>query len=306
LVVLRAALPKGHLWSSISSLLEQAGYGSKLSDERSYTVKSRDPDLEMRLYRAQNIGPLVEEGKYDIGITGIDWIMELGSDVTQFLDLGVGKVDVVAAIPQRYGIKPDLEDLGATFRDLTNKLVEFGRSRVIAASEYENLTKELCQEHLHNMPWRFIRSYGATETFVEVADLIIDNSETGATLRQNGWDIAHILFSSTAVLVANRQSLEDPWKRDKIEDIVSLIRGVIEARGLKLLKMNVPEKMLVSVTKVLPAMKSPTISRLHGEKEPGYAVEVAVEEDQVVQLIPLLKKTGATDILEIDLKKVVR
>jgi ATP phosphoribosyltransferase len=306
LVVLRTALPKGHLWNSVCSLLEQAGYGPKLSDERSYVVKSRDPDLEMRLYRAQNIGPLVEEGKYDLGITGIDWIREPESDVAQLLDLGVGKVDVVVAIPQRYGVKPDLEDPKETFRDLAEKLRQIGRKRVIAASEYENLTKKLCQENLGNMPWRFIRSYGATETFVEVADLIIDNSETGATLRQNGWVIVYTLFSSTAVLIANKQSLEDSWKKDKIEDLTSLIQGAIDARGLKLLKMNVSEKVFPNVMKVLPAMKSPTISRLHGNKEPGYAVEVAVKEDQIVQLIPLLKKKGATDILEIDLKKVVR
>ncbi len=304
--MLRAALPKGHLWTSVCSLLEQAGYGPKLSDERSYVVKSRDPDLEMRLYRAQNIGPLVEEGKYDLGITGVDWIRESESDVVQLLDLGVGKVDVVAAIPQRYGIRPDLDDAGNTLGDLVERLKQAGRKRVIAASEYENLTKKICQEYLGTMPWRFIRSYGATETFVEVADLIVDNSETGATLRQNGWEIVYKLFPSTAVLVANKQSLEDQWKKDKIDDLASLIQGAIDARGLKLLKMNVSEKLLNNVMKVLPAMKSPTISRLHGNKEPGYAVEVAAKEDQIVQLIPLLKKSGATDILEVDLKKVVR
>jgi len=304
--VLRAALPKGHLWTSVCSLLEQAGYGPKLSDERSYVVKSRDPDLEMRLYRAQNIGPLVEEGKYDLGITGVDWIRESESDVVQLLDLGVGKVDVVAAIPQRYDMKPDLDDARSTLGDFVEKLRQAGRKRVIAASEYENLTKKICQEYLGTMPWRFIRSYGATETFVEVADLIVDNSETGATLKQNGWEVVYKLFSSTAVLVANKQSLEDQWKKDKIDDLASLIQGAVDARGLKLLKMNVPEKLLNNVMKVLPAMKSPTISRLHGNKEPGYAVEVAAKEDQIVQLIPLLKKSGATDILEVDLKKVVR
>jgi len=260
----------------------------------------------MRLYRAQNIGPLVEEGKYDLGITGVDWIRESESDVVQLLDLGVGKVDVVAAIPQRYGIRPDLDDAGNTLGDLVERLKQAGRKRVIAASEYENLTKKICQEYLGTMPWRFIRSYGATETFVEVADLIVDNSETGATLRQNGWEIVYKLFPSTAVLVANKQSLEDQWKKDKIDDLASLIQGAIDARGLKLLKMNVSEKLLNNVMKVLPAMKSPTISRLHGNKEPGYAVEVAAKEDQIVQLIPLLKKSGATDILEVDLKKVVR
>ncbi len=301
---LKMALPKGHLWDVVANLLDQAGYRISVKAERSYGVDSRDRDLELRIHRAQNISLLVEQGRYDLGITGLDWVLEPQADVQELADLKIGRVDVVAAVPQMYGLS---EKLGTqVFSKFEERMLQEKRDRVVVASEYENLTRSLFDTHLPKMAYRFIRSYGATETFIEVADIIVDCTETGTTLRENGWSIIHKLFESTARIIANKQSLKDPWKKDKIDGFVSLVEGARDARGLRLLKMNVPEDCMSKVISVLPAMKSPTISKLYGEEKAGYAVEVAVSEEQVVQLIPKLKKSGATDILELQIEKVVR
>jgi len=302
MAVLRVALPKGHLWEGVQSILNQAGYGLRLKDARSYSVSSNDPELEICVHRAQNISPLVEEGKYDLGVTGLDMVVEFSADVEELLDLKFGKVAVVVAVPQRF----ELAEGEGVFESLLDKLRQQGKERVIVASEYENITRRVCEEKLGGFPFRFIRSYGATETFIGVADMIVDCTETGRSLKENGWMIMHKLLESTARVIANRRSLQDPWKRGKIEGFLELVRGAMEARGLKLLKMNVPEGRLNDVLALLPSMKSPTISKLAMNKEPGYAVEVAIKEDQVVHLIPALKKSGATDILEIEIKKAIK
>lgn len=302
---LKIAIPKGHLWENVISTLEFAGYQPKITGERSYSFTTVDPELRFWIHRAQNIGPLVEEGKYDLGITGLDWIRETRIDVKELLDLEFGKVNVVAAIPKSFHNK--MQKLpGDLFTSLVSLLKEKRKTKIIVASEYENLTEKLCSKEFSNFPYRFIRSYGATETFIHVADMIIDCCETGTTLRENGWEIVSTLFPSTARLIANRESILDSWKADKISDFISLIKGAIDARNMKLLKMNVSEKDLDKIIQVLPSMKSPTISKLYGEDERGYALEVAVNEEEVINLIPLLKKEGATDILEFDIKKVVR
>ncbi|MEM4699766.1 MAG: ATP phosphoribosyltransferase [Candidatus Nezhaarchaeales archaeon] len=302
MALIKVALPKGHLWAPVKSLMDRAGYGLRLESERSYFVHSNDPEVEMRIHRAQNIPPLVEEGQYDAGITGYDWIVEHGADVEELLDLGVGRVRVVVAVPASYGLR-GCSSLREVFEGLVKKSAERGRGRVIVASEYENIARRVCEEGLGGRPFRLIRSYGATETFIDVADAIIDVVETGETLRQNGWEVAYELFESTARLIANRQSLKDPARREKVEGLAMLLRAAKEAEGMKLLKMNVPAALLNDVVSILPAMKSPTVSRLFSG---DYAVEVAVRSEEVVRLIPLLKRKGASDILEIDLGKVVK
>jgi len=266
-------------------------------------VESNDAELEIRIHRAQNISPLVEEGKYDLGITGLDWVKEHRADVEELADLGVGKVEIVAAVPQSYNLDWTSEHVFEQFIDAVRKEQ---RDRVIVASEYENITLDLCKTRLAPLPCRFIRSYGATETFIGVADLIVDCTETGVTLRENGWQVIAKLFDSTARIIANKQSLRDSWKKEKIFSFTELTVGARDARGLKLIKMNVAAEALQNVLAVLPSMKSPTISRLAGGQDAGYAVEVAVDEKQAVQLIPQLRKRGASDILELDIKKVIR
>ncbi|WP_455367576.1 ATP phosphoribosyltransferase [[Eubacterium] cellulosolvens] len=306
MLYLDIALPKGHLWEKVKATFELAGYQPRLLGQRSYTMETADPELRFSIYRAQNVGPLVEEGKYDLGITGLDWIKETRIDIQDLLDLEFGKVDIVAAIPQRYCENLEEETFQAAIKRLQQKLEKEKKKKIIVASEYENITTDFCRQEIKALPFRFIRSYGATETFIKVSDLIIDCSETGATLRENGWEIIKTLFSSTARLIANKESLKDSWKRSKIEDLVSLLKGAIDAKNMKLLKMNVPEESMENVMKILPSMKSPTISKLYGKDSSGYAVEVAIKIDKVIQLIPLLKKNGATDILELDIKKVIK
>lgn len=302
---LQIAVPKGHLWDNVISILDFAGYHPRLTGERSYSLETADPELTFRVHRAQNIGPLVEEGKYDLGITGLDWIRETGIEVTELLDLEFGKINVVSALPQAYYEKIRARG-GNIFSSLISLLKKEGKSKIIVASEYENLTKELCSTKIPEFDYRFIRSYGATETFIDAADMIIDCSETGSTLRENGWEIVHTLFESTARLIANKESLLDSWKKVKINDLISLLKGAIDARRMKLLKMNISQKNLEKIVNILPSMKSPTISKLYGNSEGGYALEVAVNEKDVIKLIPKLKKEGATDILELDIKKVVK
>jgi ATP phosphoribosyltransferase len=301
---LRVALPKGHLWNSVKSLLDRSGYNIIIRGERSYRAESRDHELELRIHRAQNISLLVEQGRYDLGITGLDWVLEPKADVEELADLKVGKVNVIAAVPQRYGL---YEDLGlkvfSKFEEIMNKEK---KEKIVVASEYENLTRNLFDTHLPKLPYRFIRSYGATETFIEVADLIVDCTETGATLKENGWTIIHKLFESTARVIVNKNSLKDSWKKEKIEGLCSLIQGARDGKNLRLLKMNVTEDYMSKVMNVLPSMKSPTISKLYDGPKGGFAVEVAVAEDQIVNLIPRLKRAGATDILELQIEKVVR
>jgi ATP phosphoribosyltransferase len=302
--VLKIALPKGHLWDMVKALLNRAGYNISAKGERSYRVESRDRELEFRIHRAQNISLLVEQGRYDLGITGLDWVLEPQADVEELTDLKVGRVNIVAAVPEKYGLTEDLGE--QVFSKFQERMRQDRRERVVVASEYENLTMSLFDTHMPKMPYRFIRSYGATETFIEVADIIVDCTETGATLRENSWTTIHTLFESTARLVANKQSLKDPWKREKIQGFLFLVEGARDAKGLRLIKMNVPEESMSKVMSVLPSMKSPTISKLYGKEGSGYAVEVAVDEEQIVQLIPKLKKNGATDILELQIEKVVR
>ena len=300
------ALPKGHLWEEVNATFMLAGYQPRLLGQRSYTMETVDPELRFSIYRAQNVGPLVEEGKYDLGITGLDWVKETRISIQDLLDLEFGNVDVVVAIPQRYCEHLEKKKFSAAIDQLWQKREKEGKKKIIVASEYENIATDFCRKEIKAIPFRFIRSYGATETFIKVADLIVDCSETGATLRENGWEIIRTLFSSTARLIANKEALKDPWKRSKIEDLVSLLKGAIDAKDMKLLKMNVPEEAMEKVMKILPSMKSPTISKLYGKDASGYAVEVAISSAQVIQLIPLLKKNGASDILELDIKKVVK
>jgi len=309
MVSIRIALPKGHLWDSAKGLLDKAGYNIRMLNERSYFAYSNDPELEMRIYRAQNIPPLVEEGKYDLGISGLDWVLEHGSNLEELLDVEFGKVHIIAAIPQSYGIKAlaDLKEKDdEILKEFVTKMSKEGH-RIIVASEYERLTRKLMDEKfaIKKIPYKFIRSYGATEAFVKDADLIIDCVQTGKTLQDNGWEPIYKLFSSTARIIANKESLKDKQKREKIENFLTMVRGAKDALRLRLLKMNVSEKALKNVLDVLPAMKSPTVSKLSGKDDYRYAIETAVPADEVVQIIPILKKKGATDILEIDLEKAV-
>ncbi len=290
--MLRLALPKGSLEEQTLLLFKKADLEIKRTD-REYNPKIEDERINsVKILRPQEIPKYVEEGYFDIGISGYDWILESGSDVVEVDDLayskqGVGKVRIVAAVPE----ESDIDDV--------SKIVP--NSRV--TTEYPNLTRRFF-ENL-GIPIKIFYSYGATEAKVpELMDVVVDLTETGATLRKNGLKMIGTLLESTTKLIANKESWKDPNKRKAIEEVRTLLLGVIEARGKVLLTMNVPEDNLDDVISILPAMKKPTISRLY--KTNYYAVETVVSKEEVNKLIPELKNRGACDILEIEISKIVK
>lgn len=265
------------------NLLNDAGFRIDV-DERSYIPRLNDKEIESKIMKPQNIPKLVELGSHDVGFTGYDWIVETKADVFEIMDLGFDVVKIIAAVPEHL---------------LGEKI--FNR-RLVVASEYENIATNFLDEGHYD--YILIRTYGATEVFPpEDADMIIDNMSTGRTLKEHNLHVIQKIMDSSTRFIANRAALEDPWKHEKIKEMEMLFKSVLDARGKVMLEMNVPKEVFEAVINVLPCMRSPTISPLYGET--GYAVKVAVDRDQVIKLIPLLRKLGATDILEYEFKKVV-
>lgn len=284
-------LPKGSLEEQTMALFRQADLEVKRT-EREYNPKIRDPRIrKVKILRPQEIPKYVEEGYFDLGISGLDWVMESGADVVEVTDLpyskqGEGTVKIVVAVPVDKDIK--------SAADVPQQ------SRV--STEYPNLTRSFFERLGIQVDLRY--SYGATEAKVpELVDVIVDLTETGSTLRKNGLKIVDIILESSTKLIANKKSWADPARRKEIEEIKTLLQAVIEARGKVFLVMNVPEKLIDNVVKALPAMKKPTVSKLYHSDY--YAVETVVSKSEVNVLIPKLKHLGAEDILEMDISKIV-
>ena len=283
--MLRMALPKGRIFEKVSTLLNDCGLALKMPD-RGYRPDCNDERLTIKVLKAQNVAALVGLGSHDIGFTGLDWVAESGAEVVELLDLGFDPVRIVAAAP---------EGLEAA--------AILARPRLVVVSEYENLTRRwLAAKGVGQ--FHYMRSYGATEVFPpEDADLIVDNTASGRTLVENHLQILDTLLHSTTRIIANPRALERPESRLIIEELLLLIRSVLDARDRVILEMNIDEERLALLVQQLPAMKSPTIARLYGQT--GYAVKVAVKKTLVSRLIPELRRLGATDILETDLRKVI-
>ncbi len=278
---LKLAIPKGRLYDEVVKLLKDAGFIVS-ENGRCYRPSVNDPEIEVKIMKPQNIPILVELGSQDIAFAGYDWVVEQEADVTELIDLQLNPVRLVAAV-------------------LTGRLVSKNNS-IRVASEYERISKKFLEKE--GLDYVFIKSFGATEAFIpEDADMIIDNSATGRTLKENGLVIFKEVLSSSTRLIANKASLEDPWKKKKIDDFLMLIMSILEGRKRLLLEMNVAEEYLEKLIPLLPCMKSPTVAKLYGDQ--GYAVKIAVEKEKVGKLIPLLKENGATDILVFNLKKVI-
>ncbi len=280
---LRLVIPKGRIHKKVIELLEDAGIKIE-ADDRTYRPIVNDSDLYVKIMKPQNIPELVSIGAHDAGFTGYDWILETRADVVELFDTGFDPVRIVAAIP-----------LDKTWEELRSR-------KIIAASEYENITKKFLEDE--KIDYIFIRTYGATEVFPpEDADLIVDNSSTGRTLEMNRLKIVKELFRSSTRFIANKNALKDSWKKEKIEEMIMLFKSVLNARERVMLEMNVPKDRFEEIVKILPCMRAPTVAPLYGDQ--GYAIKVAVKKDEVRSLIPLLKKLGATDILEYELRKVI-
>jgi ATP phosphoribosyltransferase len=290
--VLRLVLPKGSLEQQTLRLFEEADLRVRRGSDRDYHGTIDDERIDrVSLLRPQEIPLYVQDGLFDLGITGQDWIAETNANVEVLTSLTYAKsgtghgTDVVLAVPADH---------------LANSAKEMPAGSRIS-TEFEHLTKRYFEDL--GIDVRVVWSFGATEAKVpEIVDAIVDVTETGSTLRAHGMKIIETLMTSEPVLVANRDAAADAPKRRAMDDVTTLLLGAIRAEGRVLIKMNVGESDLAAVIEAVPAMKSPTVSRL---QEGGYAVETVVAKNQVNRLIPLLKQRGATDILEIPISKIV-
>ncbi|MDR2509716.1 MAG: ATP phosphoribosyltransferase [Spirochaetaceae bacterium] len=284
---LRILIPKGRIYENIARLFSEAGFPFRLA-ERSYRPELGASWLDAKIMKPQNVGELLELGSHDAGFTGVDWITESGAEVEEVLDLGFDKVRIIAAIPAGVSME------------------ELGRRKTVVATEYVRLAEKYLQSL--NLDYKIVRTYGATEVFPpDDADMIVDNTSSGQTLRENGLQIVGILLESSTRFFASKEALKDGEKRREIEELAMLFKAVIEARSRVMLEMNVSSQAYPALIDKIPAMRSPTVTPLHGkEGDAGFAVKIAVCKNDVPELIPRLKQLGATDIVEYDLRKVVQ
>jgi len=280
---LRLLIPKGRIFDGVARLLAEAGFPVALAD-RTYRPSLGADWIDAKIMKPQNVGELLELGSHDAGFTGIDWIKESGADVAEVIDLGMDRVKIVAAVPQSI-------DLAA-----------LRSQKIVAATEYVNLARGWLDASGYQ--YRILRTYGATEVFPpDDADMIIDNTSSGQTLRDNGLKIIDTLLESSTRFFASHAALADPEKRGRIEELAMLFHAALEGRDRVMLEMNIPKDCFDAVVKKLPAMRSPTVAPLFGDD--GYAVKIAVKKHEVPDIIPRLKKLGVLDIVEYDLRKVV-
>ena len=286
-------LPKGSLEKATLELFEAADLRVERSSTVDYKASIDDPRIaEVRILRPQEIPMYVAEGMFDLGITGRDWVEETASDVLTLGELRYSKatarpIRMVVAVPQDSPIER-VEDLPQGLR---------------VSTEYTGLTRRFFEKLGIDADIRL--SYGATEAKVpDIVDCIVEITETGRALRAAGLKIIGEVLTSYTELIANPKAAADPAKRHAMEQIQTLLDGVMEARGKVLVKLNVGESDLAAVIEILPSMKSPTVSKLFGEGG-GYAVETVVAKSTINTLIPDLKDAGASDIIELPLAKIV-
>lgn len=286
---LKIGFPKGSLQESTFELFRKAGWVIKTT-ERSYYPDVNDPELEAMLIRAQEMARYVESKILDCGITGIDWVMESGCRVKKVADLiyakqGLRKVRWVLAVPEDSKFK--------SVKDLEGKRI---------ATELVNVTKKYLKANKVKARVEF--SWGATEAKPpELADAIVELTETGASIKANRLKIIDTVLESNTVVIANQECLSDPWKKEKLGNITLLLQGALHAETKVGLKMNVMKSGLRNVLKILPALQTPTIAEL---SNPAWVdVDTVVDENIVRELIPRLKKAGAKGIVEYPLNKVI-
>jgi len=288
--VLKLGLPKGSLQEATFRMFKKAGFNILVS-ERSYFPSIDDPQIEPVLLRAQEMSRYVQDGALDCGITGNDWILENGSVVRRITDLvyakqSLNKVRWVLAVPRESGVK--------SIKDLKGKRV---------ATELVNVTRDYFRRNKIKVDVEF--SWGATEAKVSsgLVDAIVELTETGRSLRANKLIEIATLCESTTQFIANINAYKDSWKKDKIGQIVLLLKGAIGAEEKVGLKMNVRKQDIKKVIAQLPALKRPTISGL--SEQGWFAIETVIDEKIVRVLIPGLKKAGAQGIIEYPLNKVI-
>jgi ATP phosphoribosyltransferase len=288
--ILKLGVPKGSLQDATIELFERAGWRITVSS-RNYFPSIDDKEVSCALIRAQEMSRYVESGVLDIGLTGLDWVLENDAKVELIADLVYSKVSSrkarwVLAVPVDSDIKT-IEDCAG--KKISTELVEF--------------TKRYFAER--NIPVDVEFSWGATEAKVVegLVDAIVEVTETGSTIRAHGLQIIHTLLESNTKLIANPSSMKDPWKRQKIEQIALLLEGALKAESMVGLKMNVPNDRMDDVISVLPSLTSPTIAKLYNSQ--WFSVEIVVSEAIVREIIPKLISMGADGVIEYSLNKLV-
>ena len=294
------AVPKGSIETATFKILEEAWH-SVVGIGRTYRIRLSDPEIEVKILRPQEIPTYVQEGFYDIGITGRDWIREAKANIQILLDLEYGRVKQVFAIPEH------LES-----NNLTELIIEFATKKqpLRISSEYLTTTSSHIKENpaykkyfgdispMIITPWlrvgenrnvQIFLSFGATEAKPpEDVDAIFDITETGTTLAQNKLKVIDAVMESSAVLVANKDSLRDVKKREKISDMVALLKGVVEGRKKLHIFVNVKKENLDSLLANMPALKKPTISTL--SEDGWYGVNTIIDKNEFIQIVPIMRK----------------
>ncbi len=288
--LIKLGIPKGSLESATIELFKRAGFSISVSS-RNYFPSIDDPEIRCSLVRAQEMSKYVESGVLDVGLTGLDWILENESDVEIISDLVYSKVSTqkakwVLAVPNDSPIK--------TLEDCAGKTI---------STELVNFTKKYFSDR--NIPVKVEFSWGATEAKVVegLVDAIVEVTETGSTIKAHGLKIIYTLLETNTKLIANKQSMNDSAKRAKIKQIALLLRGALNANNLVGIKMNVPEDRLAEVVKLIPSLTSPTVSKLYNAT--WFSVESVIQESVIRDLIPKLINAGADGIIEYPLNKVV-
>jgi len=287
---LKFGIPKGSLQSATIKLFEKSGWKINVNG-RSYFPDINDPTMEITICRAQEMSRYVENGTLDAGLTGKDWTEENASDVRVVDDLVYSKV---SQKPARWVLAVPADSSVKKIEDLQDKKI---------ATELVNFTRRYFKER--NVDVKVSFSWGATEGKVVsgLADAIVEVTETGSTIKAHGLKIIHELMESYTQLIANRESYGDTWKREKIEQIVLLLKGALRADNMVGVKMNVPEKRLEDVIGLLPSLNAPTVASLYNSS--WFSVETVVDAATVREMIPQLMKAGAEGIIEYPLNKVI-
>lgn len=288
--ILKLGIPKGSLENATIALFQKSGWRIKLVS-RNYFPEVDDPELSCSICRPQEMSRYIESGMLDAGITGKDWTLENESDVEVVADLVYSKVSNkstrwVIAVPGDSNI--------TRVEQLEGKKI---------ATELVNVTRRFFAQRGINVDITF--SWGATEAKAVsgLADAIVEVTETETTIRAHGLRVIHEMMQSNTQLIASREALADPWKREKIETIAMLLQGALRADRIVGLKMNVPKEQLDLVIGMLPSLNAPTVAQLY--KQEWFSVETVISEHQVRDLVPKLKKSGAEGIIEYTLNKVI-
>jgi len=286
---LRILLAKGRIYESVYSLLNDVGISIHLPD-RTYFPTTNQEDLAFQVVKPQITSALLAKNKADVGFSGKDWVYENGveDDVVEIMDFGFDPVRIVAAIPNPV-------DFDALLK-----------GKVTIATEYQNLSKKWVEEK--KIDGTIFRTWGTSEGFVQdneesLAQILIDNTSTGSSLKANNLKIVDTLMTSSTRMYASKEAMANPEKKQKIMELKMLFESVLNARSRVMLEMNVAKDKIDDLIKGIPSMKSPTVSPLYGND--GFAVKIAVKKSEVPTLLPKLQSLGATDILEYALRKVM-